>query len=237
MSEIKQKNDKTSPRPNVVRTKAKAKINPVSGANFEFTPDRRLNESFVIVVGDTASGRSITFHHPIGTTNLDDDDWVATPTEDVTSLLQRQKDPGEAARKANRDKFRIRLAIEGNLLTREETDEERLLYYGTDISRQDTVVAARAATKSSYKEGEKPSPDSYIRFIEDKDLREKESILRKFLSEKSTISKAEKAFPNSKFQTQGGPLADRRQKAVDYLDGLDRPQAIDRVTKRVYGFQ
>lgn len=234
MSNNKVGNEAVHRGPNVIRTKAKPKVNPVTGANFEYANEPRIGDSFVVVVAGPNGVQSFTFHHPIGHTDVDVDDWVCTPVGDIPSLLSRREDPDEADRKAKRDKFRLDLAVDAGLLKRTGKDGQ-LVYPDTEINRQDALGVARAAAKEAVKsEKGTPPPDLYIRFLDQK-IQEKESVIRKFLADPQTIQKAENKFPASGFRTRGGPLADREQVGVDYLSGLSRTQATDAVVKRVYG--
>ena len=235
MSDSKNKTNEGSRGANVVRTKAKPKVNPVSGANFDFTPDPRLGESFVVVLGDPSMGQTMTVHHPIGITNLDDDDWVCSPTADILSLLLRKEDPTEAARRSNRDKHRLKQAITAGLLVEKADSDGDVLYRDTDVSRQATLSLARSKLKDAYAKGAKKGPDAYLPFIESETIRKKEAALRAFLAHSSVISKAEIAFPSSGYLTKAGPLADRVQKSVGYLEGLSRAQAVDAMIKRICG--
>jgi len=218
----------------VIRTKTKPKVNPASGANFEFTNDPRVGDSFVIVIADPARNRQMTFHHPIGVTDVDEEDWVCTPTEDIPDLLNRRKDPDEEGIRSKRDNFRLRLAADAGLLGVDSQSEE-VMYKGTNTSRQATVAAARQAAKEAVVGKGKPSADAYLAFIKDESLKKAESSIRLFLVEKETIRKAEKKFPSSGFRTKSGPLSDRVQSSVEYLEGLSRIEAIDAVTTRIYG--
>jgi len=220
--------------PNVIRTKAKPKVNPVSGANFEYVNESRIGDSFVVCMAGPSGVQSFTFHHPIGSADVDDEDWVCTPTGDIPSLLGRQEDPDEPDRKAKREKYRLDLCVTAGLLMKTDGDG-RLMYPDTGIIRQDALAAARTAAKDAVKADKgKPSPDLYIRFM-DASVQEKESEVRKFLASPKTIRLAETKFPGTGFLTRGGPLADRDQKAVSYLTGKTRSQAQDAVTKRIFG--
>jgi len=77
----------------VFRAKAKPKVSPITGGNFDFSVDPRIGESFVVILAGPSGSRSITFHHPIGKTNLSDECWVATPTGEIPDLLARKDDP------------------------------------------------------------------------------------------------------------------------------------------------
>jgi len=233
-SQTEKKTVKSGPSANVVRTKAKPKVNPVTGANFEFANDPRIGDAFVIVIAAPSGVQSLTFHHPIGVADVDGDDWVCTPVGDIPSLLSRKDDPDEADRKAKRDKHRLDLAVAAKLLLKDGNGGQ-LIYPDTEISRQDALVTARAAAKDAVKaEKGKPSPDLYVRFLPH-GVQEKELAIREFLARKSTIQAAETQFPSSGFRTRAGPLADRDQEAVDYLSGESRSQAIDAVVKRIFG--
>jgi len=229
-------NEQKAPARNaVIRTKAKPKVNPTSGANFEFTNDPRVGESFVIVLAGPSKGRSMTFHHPIGETDVDDEDWVCTPTEDITDLLARRKDPGEESLRDKRDRHRLKLAADNNLIEKVESQEQEVVYYGTQVSRQATVALARKKAKEAVVGKGKPTADAYLSFIGDHVTREAEVVLREFLTSKATIRAAELKYPPSGFRTKGGPLADRAQRSVSYLEGLSRTEAEDAVVKRLFG--
>jgi len=224
----------TGPNTNVVRTKAKPKVNPVSGANFEYVNEPRIGKSFVVVMAGSYGVQSFTFHHPIGVTDVDHEDWVCTPTGDIPSLLSRQDDPDEADRKAKRDKHRLDLAVAAGLLTKTGS-EGQLVYPDTEINRQDALAKARALAKDAVKaEKGTPSPDLYIRFLHTS-VQGPEANLRKFLASKEAIHKAEIKFPSSGYRTRSGPLADRDQEAVAYLTGKTETQAQDAAVKRIFG--
>jgi len=233
MSDKKVNKPTSVPSANVVRTKAKPKVNPVTGASFEFASEPRVKDSFVVVLAGPGGVQSFTFHHPIGLTDVDDEDWVCTPTGDIPSLLARQVDPDEADRKAKRDKHRLDLALAAGLL--KSNGEDQLTYPNTEVNRQDALVLARSQAKDAVKaEKGKLTPDLYIRFLP-KEVQDAETSVRKFLASKKSIREAEMKFPASGFRTRGGPLADRDQEEVEYLSGLLRPQATDAVVKRIFG--
>jgi len=228
------KGNKNAGRGAVIRTKAKPKVNPTSGANFEFTGDPRIGESFVIVMAGPAKNRSMTFHHPIGVTDVDEEDWVCTQTEDIPDLLARRKDPDEESIRGKRDLHRLSLAAGRNLIQKDGQDGE-VLYYGTNIPRQATIAEARRLAKEAVVGKGKPTADAYLSFIKDPALREIESQLREFLTAEATIREAERKFPMSGFRTKSGPLADRAQQSVTYLEGLSRTEAEDAVVRRIFG--
>lgn len=64
---------------------------------FTFVGDARLGESFTVVVGSGQLARQMTFHRPIGETDLARDAWVRTPTSEIAVLLSRASDEASAA--------------------------------------------------------------------------------------------------------------------------------------------
>jgi len=222
-------------RSGVIRTKVQPKVNPVSGANFQFNGDPRVGDSFVLVIAGPSKIRSVTFHHPIGETDVDDEDWVCTPTEDILDLISRREDPGLKSLREKRDTYRMKLAADAGLVQKGGNQSGEVVYIDTSTSRQATVSTARAAAKEAVVGKGKPSADAYLSFIKDEALREKESNLRKFLTEDTTIREAEIKFPPTGYRTMSGPLSDRAQVSVSYLEAMKRSEAEDAVTKRIFG--
>nr|WNA22210.1 MAG: hypothetical protein [Plasmopara viticola lesion associated narnavirus 3] len=216
----------------VFRAKAKPKVSPISGGNFDFSGDPRIGESFVVVVVGPDRARTITFHHPIGKTDLDDKDWVATPTSVVPDLVARKDDPNEATIREKRESSRLEAAIVAGYISRDDDDD--ILYPSGEV-RQDILAEARTAAKDAAKKaGTKPAPMAYLAHLS-AERRAEEDALRQFLQSDAVVRAAVRAFPDSTYRTMGGPMADIEQKAVSYLSGQTRAQAEDTVNKRVYG--
>nr|WNA22213.1 MAG: hypothetical protein [Plasmopara viticola lesion associated narnavirus 4] len=221
----------TSASAPVFRAKAKPKVSPVTGGNFDFSGDPRIGESFVVVMAGPDRVKTITFHHPIGCTELDDDVWVATPTGDIPDLVARRDDPYEAAIREKRENHRFNSALAAGLVTKGDDGVAR---YPSGIERQATLAAARAAAKVAAKgAGNKPAPMAYLAHLS-AERRVEEDAIRGHLSSKAVILASEEAFPDSKYRTKSGPLADRVQKAQKYLEGLSRAQAEDTVVKQIF---
>jgi len=216
----------------VFRAKAKPKVSPITGGNFDFSVDPRIGESFVVILAGPSGSRSITFHHPIGKTNLSDECWVATPTGEIPDLLARKDDPYEAAIRENREKHRFDAAISADLLVKD--DETGVISYPSGAERQPALAEARASAKTAAKNaGQKPAPLAYLAHLS-AERRVEEDAIRAFLASKSVILASEKAFPDSKYLTKSGPLQDRCQKAQVYLSGRSRAQAEDEVVKQLF---
>jgi len=215
----------------VFRAKAKPKISPISGGNFDFSGDPRLGESFVVVLAGPDRTKSITFHHPIGKTNLEDDDWVATPTGEVPDLIARRDDPDEALIRENREKHRFEAAISAGYVQR---DDEGVISYPSGADRQQVLSDARATARAAAKKADtKPAPMAYLAHLS-AESRAEEDALRQFLQSKAVVLAAEKEFPDSKYRTKSGPMADRVQTAQTYLHGKSRSQAEDEVIRQLF---
>jgi hypothetical protein len=216
----------------VFRAKAKPKVSPVTGANFDFSGDPRIGESFVVVIAGPSGSHSFTFHHPIGKTNLDGDVWVCTPTSEIPDLVARKDDPNEATIRENRERHRFDAAISAKLLVKDA--ETGVICYPSGAERQPTLAAARAAAKEAAKKlKQKPEPLAYLAHLS-ADKRVEEDAIRSFLSSEKVVAASEKRFPDSSYTTRSGPLQDREQKAQEYLSGKTRAQAEDEVVKQLF---
>jgi hypothetical protein len=176
--------------------------------------------------------RSITFHHPIGVTPLDAKTWIATMTVEIQDLLARRVDPGAASIEAARAQHR--LASAGRLGLLNEDDDGEVVYPDNpEIVRQSALSDARAALKRATQKGVKPAPDAFLAFMPE-GIRTQEIAVRAHLSLPATVAAAVTAIPASNFQTKSGPLADRVQSAVAYLNNKSRAEAEDTVARRLF---
>lgn len=215
----------------VFRAKAKPKVSPITGGNFDFSGDPRVGESFVVVIAGPDRSRSITFHHPIGKTDLDGDVWVATPTGEVPDLVARRDDPGEAALRENRENHRFEAAISAGHIAR---TDDGVVTYPSGTPRQEVLTAARAAAKDEAKRsGNRPAPLAYLAHLS-AERRAEEDTLRAFLQSEPVQRAAVVAYPDSTYRTKSGPLSNRVQRAQAYLEGMTRAQAEDTVIQQLF---
>ena len=216
----------------VFRAKAKPKVSPVTGGNFDYSVDPRIGESYVVVIAGPSGNRTFTFHHPIGKTDLGSDAWVCTPTSEIPDLVARKDDPNEATIRTNRERHRFDAAISAGLLKKHaETGE---ILYPSGEERQPTLAAARAAAKEAVKgKGQKPEPLAYLAHLS-ADRRVEEDAIRSFLAAPRTVAASVVKYPDSDYTTCSGPLQDRKQVALEYLSGMSRAQAEDEVVKQLF---
>jgi len=256
--------------------KVAQKLNPTRTVEVNFTRPSGMPESFVQVLAYESKHMQITFHRPIGKTNLSAEDWVATETAEVPSLLERQVNPDA---KAINDRIRIKifeLATTAGLF--KQVDGK--VFYPFDVAKTRADYLAEARKKAREATPKKPPTDSKsdggISGVETKSSNQpgqamesketkaesKQGVKTPWADEvdsgkKSTIDfktflpgnvrKVEDdllTFQESKevkkeldpfykrldlFQTRSGPLADRDQVPVPYLQGKSREQAIDAI--------
>lgn len=88
---------------------------------FDVEDFKKLKDSFILVIGSPEGGVEITFHHPIGETDLDDDDWIGTPTGDIPSLLERKANPRAQRAKDARNSAACKLFFASKAIKEEET--------------------------------------------------------------------------------------------------------------------
>jgi len=217
----------------VFRAKAKPKVSPLTGANFDYSGDPRIGESFVVVIAGPDRARTITFHHPIGVTDLEMGVWVATPTSEVPDLVARRDDPAAASIRENREEHRFESAVAAGLVT--ESDDGEYLYPSGE-NRQAVLSAARAAAKAAAKAaGTKPAAMAYLAHLS-ADRRVEEDRVRDHLTKDSVVRASVVAYPDSTYRTRSGPLADRAQRAHSRIpSGVPRAAAEDMVSRILFG--
>lgn len=216
----------------VFRAKAKPKVSPITGGNFDFSGDPRIGESFVVVIAGPSGHRSFTFHHPIGVTRLDSDVWVCTPTSEIPDLVARRDDPNAATIRENRERHRFDAAITAGLLVKDAVSGE--IRYPSGAERQPTLAAARAAAKEAAKRlKQKAEPLAYLAHLS-ADRRVEEDAVRAFLGSETVVRASELRYPDSTYLTRSGPLQDREQQALSYLEGKTRSQAEDEVVRQLF---
>jgi Rad3-related DNA helicase len=196
--------------------------------NVDLNGNKKLPGAFlVMVIAPGGVQRSMTYHHPIGYTNLSADEWVCTPTNDVADLLLRAVHPEEETVKKNRGKFRIEMA--------QGCDPPLLKMVGTNLcypngeNRRDALSAAEAARKAyrsglSKKDLEKDRKTA-VEFLS-QELQTAERALNNFYKSKECVKACEEKYPYSPYETCSGVLADRKQVA-SWVVGKTTNEAVD----------
>jgi len=185
--------------------------------------------AFPVVIGGPHGVTSITYHHPIGCSNLSADEWVATPTSDVVTLLARAKNPGQVGAEKGFETHRLEAAVSRSLLTKTGA---RYFLPGDITTREDRLAKAKADAKAKLAQGQTPNRAQTLEELPQA-LREAERALEAFMSSDAVRQAARAANPVPAYETRGGPLADRSQVALSWLKGKTEQQARDLVVLRL----
>jgi hypothetical protein len=198
----------------------------------EFVPHKgeNLREAFVVAFCSNKTSRQFTVHHPIGVTDLNDFDWVVTPTEEIDELIDRAKDPSYSRLVELRKQFRQRAAVEKGLVKVDPNnghlifpkcgeDRDVLMSFcreQADKSIEGDIVKWRKSYEK-LPEGTakppKPTPPDVLTFFKE-DVAQEERALRKFLNDPILMKAAEEEYPQT-FRTRHGPLQDRDQTRIN----------------------
>jgi hypothetical protein len=179
-----------------------------------------------IVIALPGHVRSVSIHRPIGQSGLEDDDWVITPTGEVTELLSRQEDPDGKKIEVARQKFSDEYLITAGCFERNATTG-LLHYVGMPAkSRRDFLKSANAAQKSDPK-------GSYLEHlhVEWAEIEERARILKDSFAFKEEL---EKSIPRSSFVTASGPFSDRPQRSAARLKGKTAEQVADIAYRAIF---
>nr|WNA22205.1 MAG: hypothetical protein [Plasmopara viticola lesion associated narnavirus 1] len=216
--------------PAVKTVRKPTKVLPTAGLQAEFQADKRIADAFTVHVLGPTGGRSLTFHHPIGCTDLEDGEWVLTPSTEVPSLLSRAENPHAKRIEGLRAKARNALAVKKGLA--KQADLDGPLQYPDGSDRTAALSSAHSAAKEAAKSKEqsKAAPGAFLGFLDPK-VKEYEIALSDFLKSEEVRLKIEKEIPLPDFETCSGPFEDQEQEAVEWLDKLPPQSALDAVVK------
>jgi hypothetical protein len=183
-----------------------------------------LKEAFTVLMCTGQVTRQYTFHHPIGITALKSDDWVLTPTGEITMLLARQEDPSRARLDEARLKERLELAVNSKFLTKIAGNPDEYHYAGTKNDRHKALDVARKLAKQDKERSEKSKdnkmsveivagyPDFDPIHYLDKENAKMEGLIRAYWGQDDTKKYLDKKF-ESLYQTCSGPMANVKQKS------------------------
>lgn len=195
--------------------------------------NKLLPEAFVVVVSVPGIiTRQLTFHHPIGFTNLARDAWVCTPSSDVQDLLNRAEHPQFTEVQSKRRAHMRASAISNGLLTVKEVDGVHHYCYPGGDDRNESLNAARAelkAKKATDPEGVKGLTANSFLTAQN---RAAEMALHDYYSSYEVRKAAEDNVPLPSYETCSGALANQRQVklALDANHALD---AVDTLVARI----
>jgi len=211
-----------------------AKIGPSRVLDTNWTEEQGLKgPSFCVWLGG-AQGlpQQWTYHHPVGETELGEGSWVATPTSEIPLLLSRKKSEALLAWERQKDKAaREQLLHSGTgrlVVVRAEASIEVWAFDGSPDCGP-TIKTCMAAARAAGK------PESEWVNHADPPVRAAELTFREALKKATPDAAWFGSNPKPAHETRGGPLGDRPQSEVWFLQGSTLAQAKDRVLGVVTG--
>jgi hypothetical protein len=207
-----------------------------------------LEDALVIqTIGNGVHDR-IIMHHPIGVTDLDDDEWVASTTEELNQLGERTKNPFTSIL----DGFladRKKLSVPDWCSDSVAVYEDKIHFEG--VPRNELKRAADKELKASWnglyppadyqpRKGEKKPKKrpkaplkAYVLYMGDHARHEVEYLA--FLKCEELNELVRQGLPETNFQTCKGVIKLTKQKAIPGLKGLEGPSVRREVHKRLLG--
>lgn len=210
-----------------------SKIGPNRLLEPEWVKDNVLKDKvFVLWLGSGQTGtQQWTFHHPIGHTDMDDTEWVATPSRDIDYLLQRRESESLASWKRKAELAKRQQVLRSRTGRGLDASGQEVWTFENAPEIHPVIHTCITAAKAA---GAKESAwldyaDSAVRTAEQqfKEALRKQEIPEAWLKEN----------PQPSYETMGGPLGDQPQKAVPYLKGLSLSAARDKVTMTAIGYE
>jgi len=216
----------------VVAKQATAKVGPNRLLETEWVKDASLADaSFVyLAVSGKAGDQQWTFHRPIGETSLDARDWVATPTRDITFLLQRKENEALAAWKRQSELAKRQAVLSSMTGRRLGPDGQTEVWtFENAPAIQPTIRTCMAAAKAAG-----ANESTWLTYA-DRAVQTAEQTFKEALRNAAVPPEWIAEHPRPHYETKGGALGDVPQTAVEYLKGLSLASARDKVTRVAIG--
>jgi len=245
---MSQKTQGKGAKPSFVSTKkVSAKLSTSESPDVQFKQDvKGLEESFIVLVGGNGglATVSLTFHRPIGITQLAEDEWVCTEAGQIHYLLARTERPDKQTVDTARATLRTDIAVAAKLLLR---DDDGTIRYPrqTEGSRNELLSKARASAKEAAlarlsaeqraDPKQRPKVGAQDHLLHLGSFQDAERALLQFYDLEATKRRVEAERPYAAYATRGGPMANVEQAGVAYLKGKNRQQAYDAVLRRIMG--
>lgn len=209
-----------------------SKIGPNRLLEAEWVKDSILKGNcFVLNAGSGQTGdQQWTFHRPIGETSLEQSEWVATPTRDISYLLQRRESEALASWKRQAELAKRRQVLfdrKGRALDR--GDQTEVWSFENAPAIQPTIRTCMSAAKAAGA-AESAWLDYADRAVQAAERTFKESLRTQEIPAGWASRNAKPAH-----ETMGGPLGDQPQKPVPFLKGFSLASAKDKVVRVAIG--
>ena len=219
----------------VVKKTAKLVLHADHSVNAHYAGTAGAKDAFmVLVVGPDNFSRQLTFHHPIGYTSLEDDDWVCTSSSEVANLLIRREHPDYKRIMAAREAMKVNLAVQEGWLDIFESGNQKLVVYpGTTVGRKMVLAAAnkklkqaKAEAKSRKLKGFDARLDDYL----DEEFKADEAAVNRFFKTDDVRKLVAEEYPFSDYQTCGGS-ANNLPQEKSWVQGGSSLRAMDNLIR------
>jgi hypothetical protein len=186
---------------------------------------------FVLFAGSGMAGdQQWTFHHPIGETSLDEREWVATPTRDISFLLQRRESEALSAWKRKSELAKRHQVLRDCKGRRYSPDRETEVWnFENAPAIQPTIRSCMTAAKAAG-----ANESEWLRYA-DRAVQSAEQQFKEALRTERIPPGWERVNPRPIHETMGGPLGDCPQKPIPFLKGLSQASAKDKVVRVAIG--
>jgi len=209
-----------------------SKIGPNRLLETEWVKDSILKGNcFVLFAGSGQTGdQQWTFHRPIGETSLEQSEWVATPTRDISFLLQRRESEALAAWKRQAELAKRQTVLASQMgRARGPEGQTEIWTFENAPAIQPTIRTCTSAAKAAG------APESAWLDYADQAVQVAERSFKEALRTQGIPEAWAKDNPRPRYETMGGPLGDVPQKAVPYLKGFSLASAKDKVVRVAIG--
>jgi hypothetical protein len=220
--------DKGNPRSNgqdyqkVV--KKPQRIKPDDAGQFSYD-DSSLPGSIIFIIADGKYQRKMILHHPIGVTDLDENDWVLSEPDDIRQMLLQKENPSIKNFKATALKdleLDFKWSVE---LYEKKGDSIFAIDRDGNINRRRIVSDAKDSARRAFREdnpvvkaekGKKqpkaiPVPETlWLDYVQPR-LREDELRFYKESNPSALNKVVERMIRNDPFRTRKGPFGDQPQ--------------------------
>jgi hypothetical protein len=195
------------------------------------TPKSLKDASVVLIVGPGGITEEMTIHRPIGITDLQDDDWVMTRTNEIHTLFARKDDPSEANLTIARNKRKNDYLIQNKLLM----EKDGKYFYPQDEvkTRNDYLAEADLKFRAKKKDDKSEQTGTRVDFLDEKQKEAELSII-KFLKTEAAQTYINSGDGHQSYRTRGGVYDNEDQIAITSLGGKQPHQVVDTLNREIH---
>jgi len=210
--------------------------------DFETGEDSSLKDSFILMVTDGKHTQQMTVHHPIGVTNMDNEEWVATDSSGVPHLLSSKEHPFKEKYDRAIDKLITSIAsrhsyveykLDGVELKHDGVSQFKLVTDARNKARvywKEMIPMPKDWDQSSEGAWKRPAlPEFFYLHFLDKKLVADEIIYQRIERSLELRRELEQMFPIPLFENRGGPQHTELQRPLQGAKGLSKQMVMDQI--------